>query len=172
MRQINQEEYRKKGNMVIVAFLLAFACSAIAFSTLLIALFGNTEIVEGESTGNFVWNLVGVVIALVSTLSILNQIKTHRYFDELLYVWKLKQTHLKIYRKVNILKHAAHNEHNERAMTILKFYYQTQQQVYELDNNTLTIKSVLNELERIRQWEQNHRVLNASDFQAVWLNDF
>ncbi len=73
---------------------------------------------------------------------------------------------------MNILKHAAHNEHNERAMIILKFYYQTQQQVYELDNNTLTIKSVLNELERIRQWEQNHRVLNASDFQAVWLNDF
>ncbi|HDY7692072.1 TPA: DUF3087 domain-containing protein [Vibrio vulnificus] len=175
MRQINKEEYRKKGNIVIMAFLLAFACSAIAFSTLLIALFGNTEIVEGESTGNFVWNLLGVVIAFVSTLSIMNQIKTHRYFDELLYVWKLKQTHLKIYRKLNILKNAAHNEHNEhneKAITILKFYYQTQQQVFELDNNTLTIKSVLNELERIRQWEESHRVLNVSDFQDAWLNDF
>ncbi|HAS6363343.1 TPA: DUF3087 domain-containing protein [Vibrio vulnificus] len=175
MRQINKEEYRKKGNIVIVAFLLAFACSAIAFSTLLIALFGKTEIVEGESTGNFVWNLLGVVIAFISTLSIMNQIKTHRYFDELLYVWKLKQTHLKIYRKLNILKNAAHNEHNEhneKAITILKFYYQTQQQVFELDNNTLTIKSVLNELERIRQWEESHRVLNVSDFQDAWLNDF
>ncbi|EGQ7983127.1 DUF3087 domain-containing protein [Vibrio vulnificus] len=172
MRQINKEEYRKKGNMVIVVFLLAFACSAIAFSTLLIALFGNTEIVEGESTGNFVWNLLGVVIAFVSTLSIMNQIKTHRYFDELLYVWKLKQTHLKICRKLNILKNAAHNEHNEKAITILKFYYQTQQQVFELDNNTLTIKSVLNELERIHQWEESHRVLNVSDFQDAWLNDF
>ncbi|ASJ40371.1 DUF3087 family protein [Vibrio vulnificus] len=168
----NDHGYRKKGNIVIVAFLLAFACSAIAFSTLLIALFGNTEIVEGESTGNFVWNLLGVVIAFVSTLSIMNQIKTHRYFDELLYVWKLKQTHLKIYRKLNILKNAAHNEHNEKAITILKFYYQTQQHVFELDNNTLTIKSVLNELERIRQWEESHRVLNVSDFQDAWLNDF
>ncbi|EHK8983069.1 DUF3087 domain-containing protein [Vibrio vulnificus] len=172
MRQINKEEYRKKGNIVIMAFLLAFACFAIAFSTLLIALFGNTEIVEGESTGNFVWNLLGVLIAFVSTLSIMNQIKTHRYLDELLYVWKLKQTHLKIYRKLNILKNAAHNEHNEKAITILKFYYQTQQQVFELDNNTLTIKSVLNELERIRQWEESHRVLNVSDFQDAWLNDF
>ncbi|EJC6746431.1 DUF3087 domain-containing protein [Vibrio vulnificus] len=172
MRQINKEEYRKKGNIVIMAFLLAFACSAIAFSTLLIALFGNKEIVEGESTGNFVWNLLGVVIAFISTLSIMNQIKTHRYFDELLYVWKLKQTHLKIYRKLNILKNAAHNEHNEKAITILKFYYQTQQQVFELDNNTLTIKSVLNEQERIRQWEEGHRVLNVSDFQDAWLNDF
>ncbi|EHU4926398.1 DUF3087 family protein [Vibrio vulnificus] len=172
MRQINKEEYRKKGNIVIVAFLLAFACSAIAFSTLLIALFGNKEIVEGESTGNFVWNLLGVLIAFVSALSIMNQIKTHRYFDELLYVWKLKQSHLKIYRKLNILKNAAHNEHNEKAITILKFYYQTQQQVFELDNNTLTIKSVLNELERIRQWEESHRVLNVSDFQDAWLNDF
>ncbi|EJE8549623.1 DUF3087 domain-containing protein [Vibrio vulnificus] len=172
MRQINKEEYRKKGNIVIVAFLLAFACSAIAFSTLLIALFGNTEIVEGESTGNFVWNLLGVLIAFVSALSIMNQIKTQRYFDELLYVWKLKQSHLKIYRKLNILKNAAHNEHNEKAITILKFYYQTQQQVFELDNNTLTIKSVLNELERIRQWEESHRVLNVSDFQDAWLNDF
>ncbi|HAS8511230.1 TPA: DUF3087 domain-containing protein [Vibrio vulnificus] len=172
MRQINKEEYRKKGNIVIMAFLLAFACSAIALSTLLIALFGNTEIVEGESTGNFVWNLLGVLIAFVSTLSIMNQIKTHRYFDELLYVWKLKQTHLKVYRKLNILKNAAHNEHNEKAITILKFYYQTQQQVFELDNNTLTIKSVLNELERIRQWEEGHRVLNVSDFQDAWLNDF
>ncbi|EOB3570887.1 DUF3087 family protein [Vibrio vulnificus] len=172
MRQINKEDYRKKGNIVIMAFLLAFACSAIAFSTLLIALFGNTEIVEGESTGNFVWNLLGVLIAFVSTLSIMNQIKTHRYFDELLYVWKLKQTHLKIYRKLNILKNAAHNEHKEKAITILKFYYQTQQQVFELDNNTLTIKSVLNELERIRQWEESHRVLNVSDFKDAWLNDF
>ncbi|MCO4134697.1 DUF3087 family protein, partial [Enterobacter hormaechei] len=70
------------------------------------------------------------------------------------------------------LKNAAHNEHNEKAITILKFYYQTQQQVFELDNNTLTIKSVLNELERIRQWEESHRVLNVSDFQDAWLNDF
>ncbi|EGQ9096949.1 DUF3087 domain-containing protein [Vibrio alginolyticus] len=172
IKQINKDIYKKKVNLVIGGFVALLAISSLAFSTLLIVLFGNTEVVPEQSTGNFHWNLIGVVLAVATSLSLLNQIKTRPYMEEVLYVWKLKQLHNKIFRKLKSIKEAASND-DVKALTTLKFYYTTQRQVFELDNNTLTMSSVNKELEAIEQIEAAQSMsLDITGFEESWLDTY
>ncbi|MFQ0978761.1 DUF3087 domain-containing protein [Vibrio campbellii] len=172
IKKINKQVYRKKVNLVIGGFVALLAISSLAFSTLLIVLFGNTDVVPEQSTGNFHWNLIGVVLALATSLSLLNQFKTRPYMEEVLYVWKLKQLHNKIFRKLKSIK-AASAEHDVKALTILKFYYTTQSQVFELDNNTLTMSSVNKELEAIEQIEAAQSLnLDITRFEESWIDTY
>ncbi|MCS0047158.1 MULTISPECIES: DUF3087 domain-containing protein [Vibrio diabolicus subgroup] len=172
IKKINKDIYKKKVNLVIGGFVALLAISSLAFSTLLIVLFGNTEVVPEQSTGNFHWNLIGVVLAVATSLSLLNQIKTRPYMEEVLYVWKLKQLHNKIFRKLKSIKAAASND-DVKALTTLKFYYKTQQQVFELDNNTLTMNSVNKELEAIEQIEAAQSLdLYITSFKESWVDTY
>ncbi|EGR3101545.1 DUF3087 domain-containing protein [Vibrio parahaemolyticus] len=172
IKQINKDIYKKKVNLVIGGFVALLAISSLAFSTLLIVLFGNTEVVPEQSTGNFHWNLIGVVLAVATSLSLLNQIKTRPYMEEVLYVWKLKQLHNKIFRKLKSIK-AAVSSADLQALTILKFYYTTQKQVFELDNNTLTMNSVNKELEAIEEIEVSKSLsLDVATFEEAWLDTY
>ena len=65
-------------------------------------------------------------------------------------MWQLKQLQNKIYRKLKSVQQAA-KDNNRNALVILSFYYQSLALVYELDNNTLTISNVNNELEKLQQ---------------------
>ncbi|ENJ2789406.1 DUF3087 domain-containing protein [Vibrio parahaemolyticus] len=172
IKQINKDIYKKKVNLVIGGFVALLAISSLAFSTLLIVLFGNTEVVPEQSTGNFHWNLIGVVLAVATSLSLLNQIKTRPYMEEVLYIWKLKQLHNKIFRKLKSIKAAASSD-DLQALTILKFYYTTQKQVFELDNNTLTMNSVNKELEAIEEIEVSKSLsLDVASFEEAWLDTY
>ncbi|PFG58710.1 Protein of unknown function (DUF3087) [Vibrio sp. ES.051] len=172
IKKINKEVYRKKVNLVIGGFVALLAISSLAFSTLLISLFGNADVVQDQSTGNFHWNLIGVILAFATSLSLLNQFKTRPYMEEVWYVWKLKQLHNKIFRKLKNIKTAA-SENDVKALTILKFYYTTQRQVFELDNNTLTISSVNQELEAIEEIEANKLLtLDINNFEEAWLDTY
>ncbi|MGI3067132.1 DUF3087 domain-containing protein [Vibrio diabolicus] len=172
IKKINKDIYKKKVNLVIGGFVALLAISSLAFSTLLIVLFGNTEVVPEQSTGNFHWNLIGVLLAVATSLSLLNQIKTRPYMEEVLYVWKLKQLHNKIFRKLKSIKAAASND-DVKALTTLKFYYTTQQQVFELDNNTLTMSSVNKELEVIEQIEAEQSLdLDITSFKESWVDTY
>lgn len=172
IKKINKDIYKKKVNLVIGGFVALLAISSLAFSTLLIVLFGNTEVAPEQSTGNFHWNLIGVVLAVATSLSLLNQIKTRPYMEEVLYVWKLKQLHNKIFRKLKSIKAAASND-DVKALTTLKFYYTTQQQVFELDNNTLTMNSVNKELEAIEQIEAAQSLdLDITSFKESWVDTY
>ncbi|MFH4529104.1 DUF3087 domain-containing protein [Vibrio diabolicus] len=172
IKKINKDIYKKKVNLVIGGFVALLAISSLAFSTLLIVLFGNTEVVPEQSTGNFHWNLIGVVLAVATSLSLLNQIKTRPYMEEVLYVWKLKQLHNKIFRKLKSIKAAASSD-DVKALTTLKFYYKTQQQVFELDNNTLTMNSVNKELEAIEQIEAAQSLdLDITSFKERWVDTY
>lgn len=172
IKKINKDIYKKKVNLVIGGFVALLAISSLAFSTLLIVLFGNTEVVPEQSTGNFHWNLIGVLLAVATSLFLLNQIKTRPYMEEVLYVWKLKQLHNKIFRKLKSIKAAASND-DVKALTTLKFYYTTQQQVFELDNNTLTMSSVNKELEAIEQIEAEQSLdLDITSFKESWVDTY
>ncbi|WP_182031414.1 DUF3087 domain-containing protein [Vibrio sp. B1FLJ16] len=172
IQKINKEIYRKKVNLVIGGFVVLLAVSSLAFSTLLISLFGNTNIQPEQSTGNFHWNLIGVLLSLATSLSLLNQFKTRPYMKEVHYVWKLKQVHNKIYRKLKSIKTAASSD-DLQALTILKFYYATQKQVFELDNNTLTMSSVNKELEAIEEIEVSKSLsLDVASFEEAWLDTY
>ncbi len=172
IKEINKEVYRKKVNLVIGGFVVLLAVSSLAFSTLLISLFGNTNIQPEQSTGNFHWNLIGVLLSLATSLSLLNQFKTRPYMKEVLYVWKLKQVQNKIYRKLKSIK-AAVSDDDWKALTILKFYYTTQKQVFELDNNTLTMSNVNKELEVIEEIEASKSLsLDITRFEEAWLDTY
>lgn len=172
IQKINKEIYRKKVNLVIGGFVVLLAVSSLAFSTLLISLFGNTNIQPEQSTGNFHWNLIGVLLSLATSLSLLNQFKTRPYMKEVHYVWKLKQVHNKIYRKLKSIKTAASSD-DLQALTILKFYYTTQKQVFELDNNTLTMSSVNKELEAIEEIEVSKSLsLDIKSVDESWLDTY
>ncbi|WP_423840791.1 DUF3087 domain-containing protein [Vibrio mytili] len=172
IKNIDKVVYRKKVNLVIGGFIILLAVSSLAFSTLLISFFGNTSIQPEQSTGNFHWNLIGVILALTTSLSLLNQIKKSPFMLEVWYVWKLKQLHNKIYRKLKYIKAAASSD-DLKALTILKFYYTTQRQVFELDNNTITISNVNKEIETIEEIEASKSLLlDITSFEEAWLDTY
>ena len=172
IESINKPLYRRKANIVIVGFVVLFTLSSLAFGSLLISLFGNQAVVEQESTGNFHWNLIGVLLGLLTSVSLLNQVKGHPFFKEVVYVWQMKQLHNRILRRLKQIKSAAEQE-DLQAYTILKFYYQSQKQIFELDNNTLTLDSVMRELEKIEDWERKQGVrLKTGEIDETWLNQF
>ncbi|CAK3280860.1 DUF3087 family protein [Vibrio cyclitrophicus 1F53] len=148
LQKINKEEYRKKMNLLLVSLVGSLAVFAIVFGTILIDLFGSGQSIAGESTGNFHLNVLGVILSVALNAFIASRVKGHDYFKEALYVWNLKQIHNQIYRKLKRIQPKA--EQGDRdALTILYFYYTTQKQVYDLDNNTLTIKTVQQSLDNI-----------------------
>ncbi|CDT51559.1 DUF3087 family protein [Vibrio coralliirubri] len=148
LQKINKEEYRKKMNLLLVSLVGSLALFAIVFGTILIELFGSATSITGESTGNFHLNVLGVILSVALNAFIASRVKGHEYFKEALYVWNLKQIHNQIYRKLKRIQPKA--EQGDRdALTILYFYHTTQKQVYDLDNNTLTIKTVQQSLDNI-----------------------
>lgn len=148
LQKINKEEYRKKMNLLLVSLVGSLALFAIVFGSILIELFGSVGSVTGEATGNFHLNVLGVILSVALNAFISSRVKGHDYFKEALYVWNLKQTHNQIYRKLKRIQPKAEQGDRE-ALTILYFYYTTQKQVYDLDNNTLTIKTVQQSLDNI-----------------------
>ncbi|MEZ9679896.1 DUF3087 family protein [Vibrio splendidus] len=148
LQKINKEEYRKKMNLLLVSLVGLLALFAIVFGSILIELFGSVGSVTGEATGNFHLNVLGVILSVALNAFIASRVKGHDYFKEALYVWNLKQTHNQIYRKLKRIQPKAEQGDRE-ALTILYFYYTTQKQVYDLDNNTLTIKTVQQSLDNI-----------------------
>ncbi|MBY7728722.1 DUF3087 family protein [Vibrio splendidus] len=148
LQKINKEEYRKKMNLLLVSLVGSLALFAIVFGSILIELFGSAGSVTGEATGNFHLNVLGVILSVALNAFIASRLKGHDYFKEALYVWNLKQMHNQIYRKLKRIQPKAEQGDRE-ALTILYFYYTTQKQVYDLDNNTLTIKTVQQSLDNI-----------------------
>ena len=148
LQKINKEEYRKKMNLLLVSLVGSLALFAIVFGSILIELFGSAGSVTGEATGNFHLNVLGVILSVALNAFIASRVKGHNYFKEAIYVWNLKQIHNQIYRKLKRIQPKAEQGDRE-ALSILYFYYTTQKQVYDLDNNTLTIKTVQQSLDNI-----------------------
>ncbi|NMP31570.1 DUF3087 family protein [Thalassotalea sp. M1531] len=149
IQTINKSTYRKRLNHVSVGFVLVFALFALIFGSFFIWAFAE-PITDPETQSNFRYNLAGVVLALATMAMIANSIKRHKYLQEIYYVWQLKQLHNRIYRKLANIK-AKQIEGDDNAKITLAFYYKTLKQVYELDNNTLTISNVNLEINKLQQ---------------------
>lgn len=172
LQKINKEEYRKKMNLLLVSLVGSLAVFAIVFGTILIDVFGSGQSIVGESTGNFHLNVLGVILSVALNAFIASRVKGHDYFKEALYVWNLKQIHNQIYRKLKRIQPKA--EQGDRdALTILYFYYTTQKQVYDLDNNTLTIKTVQQSLDNILELSEKWSIeLNIEAFSKDLIESF
>jgi len=142
--EIDKTRYRKHLNMVIVGFISALLILALIFGQVLIASFAQ------EGVNNFRYNLLGVVLSLLGCAAILHTLKHSDFFKEIYYVWQVKQIQNLIYRKLKKIKAAANNN-DINALVVLSFYYQSLKQVYQLDDNTLTINKVDKDLSDLQQ---------------------
>lgn len=163
---INKSRYRKHLNIVIVGFIAVLLTLALVFGQLLITAFAE------EGVSNFRYNLLGVVLALLACAAILHSVKNSIFFKEIYYVWQVKQIQNLIYRKLKKIKAAAENDETN-ALTILVFYYQSLQQVYQLDDNTLTIATVDKNLNDLQETITNKSfTISAEQFDKKLLNSY
>tara|TARA_R110002050_G_scaffold299149_1_gene463987 strand:+ start:2344 stop:2853 length:510 start_codon:yes stop_codon:yes gene_type:complete len=163
---INKTRYRKHLNIVIAGFIITLLILALVFGQLLIAIFAQ------EDLNNFRYNLLGVVLALLACAAILHSLKNSVFFKEIYYVWQLKQIQNLIYRKLKKIKAGVENDETN-AMIILLFYYQSLQQVYQLDDNTLTIANVDKQLNDLQETITNKCLkINAEQFNKKLLDSY
>lgn len=166
LMNIDKALYRKNLNIVIVGFIATLLVLALIFGQLLIMGFAQ------EGVTNFKYNLLGVILSLLACMAILHTLKTSDFFKEIYYVWQVKQLQNLIYRKLKTIKAAA-KELEQDALIILTFYYQSQQQVYQLDDNTLTITKVNKELSDLQETIVNKNLdINAEQFNKKLLASF
>lgn len=129
-----------------------------------------TEIASQES--NFKYNFLGVFLALLSCGVILNKLKRTSFFTEIYYVWQMKQVHNKIFRKLKYIKKALKND-DETAMLILTFYYQGLIQIYQLDDNTITMPTLTKDIEKLEaQISEKGVSVNIEDFEVTMVKSY
>ncbi len=150
LMDVDKGRYRQRVNRVIALFVAALAILSVALGSLLITLFGHDTPQADGSTGNFVLNLMGVLLALALCSAVLHGLRRHPYLDEVFYVWQLKQWNNRIYRNQKAVETRA-DAGDQEALTVLCFYALAQQQVYRLDDNTLTLSEVEGRLQRLAE---------------------
>lgn len=169
LQPINKPLYRKRLNIVIAVFILSFALLAVSFGQILIHFLSDVTLTSlsveaSEQPNNFKLNLLGVVLGLLVSSLVLNYLKHTLFFKEIYYVWRLKQIHNRIYRKLSKIKKLAQQD-NKNAYIVLNFYYESLKFVYELDDNTLVISKVNKDIT-----ELNTRMADAN--LTVTLDEF
>jgi len=164
--EIDKARYRKHLNIIIAGFIGTLLVLALVFGQILIASFAQ------EGVNNFRYNLLGVVLSLFACAAILHTLKNSVFFKEIYYVWQVKQIQNLIYRKLKKIKAAA-KTYDTNALIILSFYYQSLQQVYQLDDNTLTITIVNKELSDLQEAITNKNLnISAEQFDKKLINSY
>ena len=166
LMNIDKSRYRKHLNIVIAGFIGTLLVLALVFGQVLIASFAQ------EGVNNFRYNLLGVVLSLLGCAVILHMLKHSNFFTEIYYVWQVKQIQNLIYRKLKKVKAAANND-DINALVVLSFYYQSLKQIYQLDDNTLTISKVNKDLADLQEIiADNNLTINAEHFDKKLITSF
>tara|TARA_R110002167_G_scaffold305989_5_gene510367 strand:+ start:623 stop:1132 length:510 start_codon:yes stop_codon:yes gene_type:complete len=139
LQNIEKATYRKNLNKVLACSIVALLVIALGVSSLLIHFIGK----EGES--NFVLNLIGVCVSAGIVGAVLYRIRLSPFMAEVFYVWRLKQEINAIYRHSAKLKPALESN-NRNALTIAYYNFKASIQLYELDDNDLTLSSIREDL--------------------------
>ena len=140
LREINTIRDRKHLRMVYTGIVFALLIVAPAISASIISLFSNPE------ASYLIHNAAGVIIAVTMLVFVLNKFRPHPYMVEVVYVWDLKQQLNRIHRKQRKIEAAIENNDND-AMIIMNFMYQGSKQLYELDDNTITMEDLLGKIQ-------------------------
>ena len=158
--------YRNHLRVVFVGMALALMVISIATSTLFIYLFSSPEV------SHFLHNLAGVAVAAIIVFVVLNKVRQHSYMFEVVYVWDLKQQLNRINRKLRKIEAAVESNDND-AMVIMDFMYRGSKQLYELDDNTITMGSLISKINVLEQHMQDSGLsLSASDYEPAMLDQF
>ena len=129
---IDKTRYRKHLRIVFTAIAVALVIIALASSTLIIQLFSTPDV------DHFWHNLAGVVLAAIIVALTLKKIRKQPFMFEVVYVWDLKQQLNRIHRKQKKIE-AGIEKNDHDAMIIMNYMYRGSKQLYELDDNTITM---------------------------------
>ncbi|MEZ9231311.1 DUF3087 domain-containing protein [Vibrio amylolyticus] len=166
LKNIDKTLYRSRLNIVIVASIALLAVASLAISQTLIFLF------PSESGSHFHWNLLGVIVSAVSLGALLVRLKTHPKMMEVAYIWDLKQALNLIYRKNKKLLAAA-KQGDKNAMLALQFSYEGSRQLWQLDDNTITMNSLNDAQSKLDEIVNEYGVeLDISKYQSTMLKAF
>jgi hypothetical protein len=166
LREIDKARYRKHLRIVFGGMAAALLIITLATSTLFIYLFSRPEV------SHFLHNLAGVVAAAGIVIFVLNRFRQHPYMVEVVYVWDLKQQLNRIQRKLRKIEAAVENNDND-AMKIMNFMYRGSKQLYELDDNTITLGSLTSKISVLDQrMETAGLSLSTDSYDTVMLSRF
>jgi hypothetical protein len=166
LRQIDKSRYRKHYKIVFAAIVIALIAISLVSSTLLISWLGSPD----ES--HFILNLVGVVVAVLIVLYAVYRYRNHPFMDEVVYVWNLKKQLNLIYRKQHKIEPLI-EDNNVDAMVIMNYMYQGSKQLYELDDNTITMSDLaIKSRDLNTKLEENELKLTTDDYYSGLLDQF
>ncbi|ASJ72831.1 DUF3087 family protein [Granulosicoccus antarcticus] len=135
LRAIDKQRYSKHYKIIFAAIVVQMMIVSIVCSSLLISWFSTPE----ES--HFILNLIGVVLAALIAAYVIYHCRDNAFMNEVVYVWNLKKQLNRIYRKQRKIEPLI-EDNNVDAMIIMNFMYKGSRQLYELDDNTITLDNL------------------------------
>ena len=166
LRTIDKNRYSRHYKMLFGAIVLALIVISLSTSALLIRVFSTPD------ASNFVLNLAGVVVAALLVSYGLYRFRHHPFMDEVVYVWSLKQQLNRIYRKQRKIEPLI-DEQNLDAMVIMNYFYQGSKQLYELDDNTITLDDLAIRLDHLNdRLAQTGLALTTDEYDPGLLDRF
>ena len=135
LREIDKTRYRNHLKVIFAGIIVALIVFSLSTSTLFIYLLSTPEV------EHFWYNLAGVGVAAVIIIFALLKLRLHPFMAEVVYVWDLKQQLNRIYRKQRKIEADVENNDHD-AMIIINFLYRGSKQLYELDDNTITMEGL------------------------------
>ena len=157
LKEIDKTRYRKNLRVVFGSMASALLIITLGTSTLFIQLFSTPGV------QHFWHNLAGVAVAAAVVAFALNKLRHHPYMLEVVYVWDLKQLLNRIHRKQRQIEAAVENN-NANAMNILNFMYHGSKQLYELDDNTITMGDLMRKSQVLDQRMEAAGLSLSTDF--------
>jgi len=166
LQDIDKARYRQRFRIVFAAIVVVLTAVSLGTSTLLIAVFGTPG-------GSHFWlNLAGVVVGAAVVVLMLMRLRNHPYLHEVVYVWDLKQQLNLIHRKQRNIEPRV-DDNDPDAIAIMYFFYRGSKQLYELDDNTITLDSIGVKLKAIeRRIEDLGLDITTDDYRKSMLERF
>ena len=166
LRPIDKNRYRKHYRIVFAAIVIELTAISLVCSALLISWLSTPD----ES--HFTLNLAGLVIAVMMVAYTVYRFRDHPFMDEVVYVWNLKKQLNLIYRKQHKIEPLI-EDNNADAMLIMNYMYQGSKQLYELDDNTITLDDLAIKARHLNtKLEENGLKLNTDDYYSGLLGQF
>ena len=166
LRQIDKARYSKHYKIVFASIVIELIIVSLVSSALLISWFSSPD----ES--HFILNIVGVVVAVLLVLYAVYRFRGHPFMDEVVYVWNLKKQLNRIYRKQHKIEPLI-EDNNLDAMVIMNYMYQGSKQLFELDDNTITMDDLAIKTRHLNtQLEEKGLKLALDDYHSGLLHQF
>jgi hypothetical protein len=157
--EIDKDKYRKHLRIVFACIAVALVIISLASSTLLIQLFSTPDV------SHFWHNLAGVIFAAVVVAFALNKLRHHPFMFEVVYVWDLKQQLNQIHRKQSRIEEKI-EDNNHDAMIIMNYMYRGSKQLYQLDDNTITMGTLNSKIRVLDNKMQDAGLSSSTDAYA------